>query len=146
MTSRTLAPDFPRTAVDIALRVGVVVALAVDAVIHWRLAGGYDVAYPGGIGGGNVFRIEAVVAVLAALFLLWRGTRLAWGASFAVLASAFVAVVLYRYVEVPQIGPIPSMYEPVWFAEKTYSAVAEGVGAVLAAVGMATSRLTHSTD
>lgn len=133
---QVLTPDFPRTAVDLALRAGVVAALAVDAVVHWRLAGGYDIAFPGGIGGGNVFRIEAVVAVLSALFLIWRGSRLAWGAAFVVLVSAFVAVVLYRYVKVPQLGPIPSMYEPAWFTEKTVSAVAEGAGAVLAAIGL----------
>ena len=136
MTARALAPDLPRQATDIALRLGVVVALVVDAVVHWRLATGYDVAFPGGIGGGAVFRIEAVVAVLVALLLVYTGNRLAWAAAFAVLASAFVAVVLYRYVEVPQLGPIPSMYEPIWFAEKTISAVAEGVGALLAAAGL----------
>jgi hypothetical protein len=52
-----------------------------------------------------------------------------------VAGSAFIAVLLYRYVNVPAIGPIPAMYEPVWFFEKSLSAVAEGLGAVLAAVG-----------
>ncbi len=55
------------------------------------------------------------------------------------LASALVGVVLYRYVPVPQLGPIPSMYEPIWSPEKTLSAVAEGLGALLAAVGFAAS-------
>ncbi len=53
------------------------------------------------------------------------------------LASALVGVVLYCYVPVPQLGPIPSMYEPIWFPEKTLSAGAEGLGALLAAVGFA---------
>jgi hypothetical protein len=32
------------------------------------------------------------------------------------------------------------MYEPVWFFEKVLSAVAEGIGAVLAIVGLAVGR------
>ena len=40
---------------------------------------------------------------------------------------AFAAVMLYRYVDIPAIGPLPAMYEPVWFFEKTLSAVAEGL-------------------
>jgi hypothetical protein len=39
--------------------------------------------------------------------------------------------VLYRYVDVGSIGPIPNMYEPAWFGEKTHSAIAEGLVAVL---------------
>jgi len=44
-------------------------------------------------------------------------------------------VVLYHYVDIPAFGPFPAMYDPVWFFEKSVSAVAEGAGAVLAAVG-----------
>lgn len=135
-----LAPALPRTAADITLRAGVAATLAVDAVVHWRLAEDYGLAFPGGVGGDTVFRVEAVLAVLVALYLLYRDSRPAWGAALAVLASAFVAVVLYRYVQVPQLGPIPSMYEPVWFTEKTVSALAEGAGALLAAAGLARVR------
>ncbi len=125
---------------DIALRVGVAVALAVDATIHWRLAEGYGLAFPGGVGGDTVFRAEAVLAVLVALYLLYRGSRPAWGAALTVLASAFIAVIVYRYVQVPQFGPIPSMYEPVWFTEKVIAAFAEAAGVMLAAVGLARVR------
>ena len=135
--SAALAPAVPRGAVDAALRVGVVAALAVDAVVHWRLATGYGIAFPGGIGGDGVFRLEAVAAVLVAVWVALTGSRIAWASAFLVLASAFVAVVLYRYVPVPQLGPIPSMYEPIWFPEKTVSAVVEAVGALLAAAGLA---------
>jgi hypothetical protein len=41
------------------------------------------------------------------------------------------AVLLYRYVDVGAIGPVPNMYEPVWFTLKTRSAVAEGAVAVV---------------
>ncbi len=119
----------------LALRLAVVAALAVDAWVHWDLAPGYGVAFPGGVGGDVVFRAAAVAAVLAAVALLVTRSRWAWWAAAAVLGSAFVAVVLYRYVDVPQLGPLPAMYEPVWFRDKTVSAVAEGVGALLAVLG-----------
>lgn len=111
--------------------------LVVDAVVHLRLAPQYQLAQPGGIGQGNLFRIEAVVAVLAALFLLVRRSRLAFGVAALVALSALVAVVLYRYVDVPAIGFVPTMYEPVWFFSKTLSAVAEAAAGVLALAGAA---------
>jgi len=44
-----------------------------------------------------------------ATYVLVRGSRTAYLAAFAVGISAFGAVLLYRYVDVPAIGPIPSM-------------------------------------
>jgi hypothetical protein len=120
----------------IGLRVLVAAALVVDAIVHLRLASDYQLAAPGGIGQGNLFRIEAVVAIAVAVFVLVSGTRSAYAAAFLVAASALGAVLVYRYVDVPAIGPIPSMYEPLWFFQKSLSAVAEGAGAVLAAGGL----------
>lgn len=48
--------------------------------------------------------------------------------------SAIVAVVLYRYVDIPAFGPFPAMYDPTWFFEKSLSAVAEAAAAILAGV------------
>lgn len=121
------------------IRLVVAAALVVDAVVHLRLAPGYQTGQPAGIGTGNVFRIEAGVALLAALLLLVWGNRASYALAFLVAFSAFVAVVLYRYVDVPGFGPIPPMYEPVWFFQKSLSAVAEALGAVLAAVGFFTT-------
>lgn len=135
MTPAELAPGLPRSATDVGLRVVTAAALAVDAVIHVQLAAGYDNFAPAGIGMGNLFRIEAVVAVLVGLAVLWNGRRLAYAGAFAVALSAVAAVVLYRYVDVPAFGPIPAMYEPVWFTEKTLTAVAEGLATVTAALG-----------
>jgi hypothetical protein len=120
----------------VALRVLVATALAVDAVVHVRLAADYQLAAPGGIGQGNLFRIEAAVAIAVGLYVLIIGSRTAYGAAFLVTASALAAVLVYRYIDVPAIGPIPSMYEPLWFFQKSLSAVAEGAGAVLAASGV----------
>ncbi len=116
------------------VRLLVVAALIVDAVVHFHLASGYQAAASGGIGEGNLFRLEAAVAILAALYVLVRGSRPAYALAFVISASGLFAVLLFRYVQVPAFGPIPSMYEPVWFFEKSLSAVAEGVGTLLAAV------------
>lgn len=125
-----------------ALRVLIAAALVIDAVVHLRLAANYQLAAPGGIGQGNLFRIEAVVAIGVALYVLVQGSTASYAAAFLVLASSLAAVVLYRYVDVPAIGPIPSMYEPIWFFQKSLSALAEGAGAVLAAVALTTTTTT----
>ncbi|MGM7775563.1 hypothetical protein ACSVHC_06005 [Arthrobacter sp. KNU-44] len=137
MSTREAARRKPmsRRPKDILLRLLVAAALVVDAVVHFDLASGYQLGAPGGIGEGNLFRIEAVAAVLVGLYVLVRGSRPAYAAAVVVAGSAFLAVILYRYVDIPAIGPLPSMYEPVWFFEKSLSAVAEGLGAVLAGVG-----------
>lgn len=127
----------PHSALDAVLRLATAAALVIDAVIHLQLAANYQLAAPGGIGQGNLFRIESVVAIVVALYLLLRGGRLAYGVAFLVAASALGAVLLYRYVDVPALGPLPSMYEPVWFAKKTATAWAEAAGTVTAVLGLA---------
>ena len=53
-----------------------------------------------------------------------------------VAASSLTAILLYRYVNVGQIGFLPNMYEPAWFPEKSVAAVAEAAATVLAAGGL----------
>lgn len=117
------------------LRILTALGLLVDAGVHLHLAPGYQSASPGGVGQGTLFVLEAAAAVLAALYVLLRGSPTAYAAAFVVALSAFVAVVLYRYVDIPAFGPLPAMYDPTWFLEKSLSAVAEGAAAILAAVG-----------
>jgi hypothetical protein len=121
---------------NMALRVLTALALFIDAGVHIYLAPGYQAASPVGIGQGNVFLLDAAAAVLAALYVLFRGSRASFALALAVALSAFVAVMVYRYVDIPAFGPFPAMYEPVWFFEKSLSAVAEGAGALLAAAGL----------
>lgn len=134
------------------LRVLVVACLVADAVVHLRLASRYGMASaPGHLSEGLLFRVESVVALVVALLVLVLGNRIAFAAAFIVAGSAFVAVVLFRYVDVPAFGPVPAMYEPIWFRDKTISAIAEGLGAVLAAVGFAhawatTNRGRHTSS
>jgi hypothetical protein len=50
-----------------------------------------------------------------------------------VAGSALLALLLYRYHDLGSLGPIRSMYEPIWSTKKTNSAIAEGA-ALLAAI------------
>jgi hypothetical protein len=75
---------------------------------------------------GRLFGAEAVAAGIVGLWLLLTGHRFAWTATFLVAASALGAVMLYRYVDVGKLGPLPNMYEPIWYFRKSLSAYAEG--------------------
>ncbi|MEU2718024.1 hypothetical protein [Streptomyces sp. NPDC007205] len=110
-------------------------ALAVDAYVHASLASPYD-RVGQQISQGTVFRLEAAVASLAALLVLLLGRRRpVWAFAFLVSVSALGAVLLYQFVNVGTLGPLPNMYEPVWGPSKNASAIAEAVGAVAALVG-----------
>jgi hypothetical protein len=147
-TVATTRPLLATSVVTWALRLLVLAALVVDAIVHLRLAADYQLAAPAGIGQGNLFRIEAVVALAAALYVGIRGTRPAFLVALSVLGGGLAAVLLYRYVQVPAFGPIPSMYEPLWFYSKTLSAVAEAAGAVvaLAALGWSFRGTSNGTS
>ncbi|MFF5264144.1 hypothetical protein ACFY4C_34890 [Actinomadura viridis] len=122
----------------ILLRVLVAAGLAADAYVHWVFAP--DMAYVegGGIGGDDLFRAQAVVAALAGLLVLAWARRWTYAVAFLVAASAFGAVVLYYFIDLGSVGPLPDMYEPVWYGEKTISAVGEGVAALAALGGLLT--------
>jgi hypothetical protein len=77
--------------------------------------------------------------------VLVRRSPLAFTVAAGVGLAGLVAVVVYRYFQVPAIGPIPSMYEPIWFFSKSLSAVAEAVVAVLAAFAAVRGR-TRAAD
>jgi hypothetical protein len=90
---------------------------------------------------GDLFRTEAVVAVGAALLVLSWPRRSSWLAALLVAASALGAVLLYRYVDVGSLGPLPDMYENTWqVAGKLLSAYAEGAADLLAGLGLLTHR------
>ena len=133
-----------------ALRAFAAAALGVDAYVHATNAAFYDPSGGGVITEGNLFRAEAVVAVLVALGVLLRPTLVSWAASFAVSASALGAVVLYRYVDVGAWGPIPDLYEPTWRSPgKLLSAYAEAAAVAVTAAGLLmtlihTRRITSS--
>ena len=121
------------------LRLLTAAGLATDAYVHTDLASSYD-SVQKSISQGELFRIEAGASALAAVLVLLLGRRpLVWLFAFLVAAAGVGAVVLYRYVDVGALGPLPAMYEPVWYPEKTASFVAESVAAVTALAGFGLS-------
>jgi glucan phosphoethanolaminetransferase (alkaline phosphatase superfamily) len=125
-----------------ALRVGTAAALGIDAAVHLRNASGYD-AVKATFTEGGLFRAEAGVAIAAGLLVLIWPRRIAWVAALLVSASALAAVLVYRYIDIGQLGPIPTMYENTWqVSGKLLSAYAEGAAVVLAGLGL----LVHWDD
>ena len=121
------------------LRAATAAALIVDAVVHWRDAPFYDSSAQA-LSQGELFRIQAVVAVVVAVAVLVWPRRGVWVIAFLVAASAVGAVVLYTYVNVGSLAGLPNMYEPSWSPSgKALSAIAEGAGALLALAGLAWS-------
>ncbi|MFJ6750053.1 MULTISPECIES: hypothetical protein [unclassified Streptomyces] len=113
-------------------RVLAAAGLAVNAYIHARLADSYD-AVAADISQGTLFRVEAGLASLAALLvLIWRrpmADLFAW----LVAAGGLALLLIYRYVDVGTLGPVPNMYEPVWTTDKRLTVVSQAV-TVLATV------------
>jgi hypothetical protein len=142
MTRFPLRGSGPAAAADWALRILTTAALGVDAVVHFRLAPGYQAAAPDGIGQGNLFIAEAVAAAIAGLYVLLRGSRTAWLLALAVAAGGLAALLLYRYVDLPAFGPFPAMYEPVWFFDRTLTALAQGAAVIMAAAALTLHRRT----
>jgi hypothetical protein len=66
--------------------------------------------------------------------------RLVWMFAVLVAASGVAAFLFFTYVDVGAIGPLPDMYEPVWYPEKTLTAVAEAIATVTALVGFMNRR------
>ena len=116
------------------LLVGLVVAvgLAVSAYVHLDLAATYD-----GIGEqvtvGDLFRTQGVLAALAAVAVLALRRRTTLVLALLVATASTAAVVMSVSVRIPALGPLPELYEPVWYASKAVSAVATAVSAVAAA-------------
>ena len=126
----TRSPRGPRI-----LQVLAVASLAVSAYLHLTLARGPLVS-GGQVTLAGLFIAQGLVAVLVAVWLLVRAGRPAWvGAGLVGLAS-LLALVLSVYVQIPAIGPLPAMYEPIWYPEKVVSAVAAGLAAAAALLAL----------
>jgi hypothetical protein len=115
--------------------------LAVDAYTHFDLAHEFSFNSTGTVNEGVLFQVEAVLAILSGLLILYRQN--VWTALLVVLVAGggAAALLLYRYVDVGKIGPLPSMYEPIWFREKVISLIGELVALGGALVLLAASLL-----
>jgi len=116
------------------LRVATAAGLAIDAYVHFDLAALYAEA-GGAINEGVLFRVEAAVALVAAVAVMAIGRRVGYLAALAVAGSALAAMLVSRYVDLGQLGPFPDLYDPVWFPEKLLAAFAEGAACVTALAG-----------
>jgi hypothetical protein len=138
------APVLPRglrltPALSVVRTLGLLTAVlfAIDAYVHFNNAHGYDFDGGASITQGNLFRVQASVAVVVALALLIRPHWGVWVAALVVAASATGAVFLYTYVNVGRFGPLPNMYEPTWdLPGKLASAVAESIATGFSLVGL----------
>jgi hypothetical protein len=117
------------------IRLVTAAGLAVDAYVHADLASRYD-PVRNSISQGDLFRVEAGVAALAALLVVFFTRRETYGFAFIVAASALGAILLYRYINVGTIGPLPNMYEPIWFTEKVVATAAEAAALLAGLVGL----------
>lgn len=123
------------TATGWLLRVGAAAALAVVAGVHIHLADGYSLLGDR-VTQGDLFRVQAAVAAVVALALLVRVSRSIWLAAAAVGLASLLAVVVTVYVPVPALGPLPRVFEPIWYGEKVAAAVAAGTALAAAAAGL----------
>jgi hypothetical protein len=120
--------------VEVILTAVAVVGLAIDAYVHLDLASAFARVRTSTLSQADLFRVEAALAILAAIGLLVRPRRYTAGFAFLVSAGGLIAVVLYRYVDVGSFGPIPDMYDPFWLPTgKWLSAIAEAAAAVTTA-------------
>ena len=127
-----------RTRAERAIAIGLAVTLAIDAYIHATTAALHDPVHGGVLTAGNFFRFETAVRVVVIVLLLIRPARWSFVTALVVASTALGVVVLYRYVNVGAIGPIPNLYEPSWQVPgKVASAFAEVIVIVLSAAGVA---------
>lgn len=134
MSALDRLPRSARLAGSVLLRLLVAGGLALDAGVHADLAPLYD-GVRSTVSEGDLFRVEAGVACVVALALLLTGRRLVAAIAVAVTVSALAALYVARYIHIGQIGPIPDMYEPSWYLQKTLAALGEIV-ALVASVGL----------
>ena len=129
-----------KTAVRWALVVAAVLGLAIDAYTHLHLADLYDPIRTSTISQGTLFRIESALAILAADRRCSSGPIAGPRCSrWPSRRGGLGALLLYRYVNVGTIGPLPNMYEPIWYTDKQWSAAGEALATV---AGLALIALT----
>jgi hypothetical protein len=121
-----------RLALPIALIVLTIAGLAIDAFVHFNLAPTFDPVKTSSVSEGDLFRLEGALAVLAALGVAVRPRRYTAAFAFLVAAGGVFAVLLYQYVDVGKLGPLPDMYDPVWSSKKALSLVGEALAALTA--------------
>jgi hypothetical protein len=116
------------------LRVAAAAGLAVDAYVHAHLAGGYDAVTTATVSQGTLFRVEAGLAALAALLVLVVHRTLTDLYAWLVAAGGLALLLIYRYVDVGRLGPVPDMYEPAFFSDKWLSLAGQALAVLTVGV------------
>ena len=112
------------------LRLLAVAGLVVDVVVHLRLAEAFD-AIGSQITLGQLFRLEAAAAGLAAVYLAVRDSRPAWLCAGLVAAAGLAALLVAAVVELPAVGPFPPVAAPGWTTDSVV--VTAGMAVTVAA-------------
>lgn len=118
------------------LRLSAALALGTVAAVHLALSGRYDLVGDQ-ITLGQLFRVQATVTAALAVALLVHAGRAVALAAAAGGALSLSAVVGTAYLAVPALGPLPPVYEPIWYPDKVVAAAA---AAVATAAALALSR------
>jgi hypothetical protein len=117
------------------LRLVVVVGLAVDVVVHWHLASRFDTLtspVAPHLSQGQLFRLEAAAALLGMVLVVVWPRRTTAALALLVAGGGATAVLLYALVDVGRLGPLPAMFDPSWYGEKTASLIFEATAAFAA--------------
>jgi len=137
MSGNTRSGARQDTLAGYALRAATAAALVIDAVVHVQDAHFYDANTGSLLDQGQLFRIQAVAAIIVAVAVLAWPRWPSWLLAFLVAASACAAVVTYNYVDIGPLAGLPDMYEASWGPPgKVLSAWAEGAAALLALTGL----------
>ncbi|SEM18337.1 hypothetical protein [Streptacidiphilus jiangxiensis] len=115
------------TALRMLLRGAAAAGLAVDAYVHLKLAHQYSAVASATISEGTLFRVEGVAAVIAALLVLFWRHRFGDGFAWLTAAAGLAAILFYRYSDPGALGPLPDMYEPIWFTDKVLALLGQAV-------------------
>jgi hypothetical protein len=122
------------------VQVALAACLAIDGVVHLRDAIFYGPVQGLLINEADLFRVQAVLALVVAALVLAFPRPWVWVVAALVTGTAVGAVVLYTYVDLGAVAGLPDLYEPSWGPPgKVMSAVAEGTGFVLALIGLSLS-------
>lgn len=122
----------------IAARIWIALALLINAYVHFVLATPFDAIVGSLVSQGALFRVQAVVNILAAVLILavyrwWTGLVVA-----VIAAGGLVLLVASVYVplDLSALG-FPVIYEPAWYSDKIVAVIAQAlavVGGLLVAV------------
>ncbi len=113
-----------------------VVGLGLDAYYHLSVAHNFAFNKTSFISEETLFRIESGLAIVAGLAVIVRVNLWTSAFAFLVAAGGLGLLVLYRYVNVGQVGPIPNMYEPVWHVPGKQGSVLGEIIAIVGALGL----------